>query len=685
MGTIWLTAGAVEVLAFSVGGFQVKSKFGEKFNASFEVNLDFDGPVDVALGDVNDYKKLGLDKQGIVDSLFIDPIELIEGLRKTVQIRSSNPLFFPSFNLVVRATHNGGTLLENFLVTVDFQQSLALNVRQKKKNISKPPKNEPEPLVDQGRSPPLAEVQQFENEVSGKDAPENLGIDPGPENNSGTIAPKVLGKDSKVDPKISPEEAEDLSPEGIIPVPAREQVMHRRRASGVIWAYPRPIPEWPTETPSQEVTVNTKKVPSSIPNTKTSTLVGKKSLDAVQTLPPANKGYILQKGEGLFSVARKLKIDNYHPAQVAVAIWMQNIDKFMFGNINGIQEGVQLGLENLEDTLSDIDLSTARKILKSQTVEWNIAKKPTLVKAETPEKSIPEVQLPSERLEDHADLFEQVIGWQTTWENMDIEGHLGFYQDLETENPLQVRKKRFLSRHPKPHLETSSRMLVMKEGIPLVFFEQDFSSETLRSRGLKELAWTRSQSSWKIRGEKFYETFLPPAPKPLLNQAAVTIPENEEKMIKLSFVIHVSSHANESLAVSLTNRLRKNGFDSYWAPVRISKGILIYRVYVGRFSDWNQAQRLVHILRKRSFAGHATAIPYPFALEVGKVGSLTEARMLLESLRKSGLSGLLLVSHEEPTGVHFRVVVGAFKKADNATWILQQLKQSGFVGELISP
>jgi len=59
--------------------------------------------------------------------------------------------------------------------------------------------------------------------------------------------------------------------------------------------------------------------------------------------------------------------------------------------------------------------------------------------------------------------------------------------------------------------------------------------------------------------------------------------------------------------------------------------------------------------------------------------------MLLESLRKSGLSGLLLVSYGEPAGIHFRVVVGAFKKADNATWILQQLKQSGFIGKLISP
>ena len=393
----------------------------------------------------------------------------------------------------------------------------------------------------------------------------------------------------------------------------------------------------------------------------------------------------MKKGEGLFSISRKLKIGNYHPAQIAIAIWMHNIDKFIFGNINGIQEGVQLDIENLEEQVSAIDLATARSILKNQTVEWNLTRSATRVKPEVQGKNIPEIPLPSERLEDHADLFEQVTGWQTTWENMDIEGHLAYYQDLGTENPSQIRKKRFLARHPEPHLETSSKMLVLKEGNPLVFFEQEFYSETLKSRGLKEQEWTRTRSGWKIRGEKFYELSAQSAREPLANPEDLKARVNTEKTIKLSFVIHVSSHANESSVVSLTNRLRQNGFDAYWVPVRISKEIQIYRIYVGRFSDWDQAQRVVRILRKKPFGGHATAIPYPFALQVGEANSLTEARILLGSLRKSGLSGLLLVSYSEPAEIHFRVVVGAFKKADNATWILQQLKQSGFIGKLISP
>jgi len=94
---------------------------------------------------------------------------------------------------------------------------------------------------------------------------------------------------------------------------------------------------------------------------------------------------------------------------------------------------------------------------------------------------------------------------------------------------------------------------------------------------------------------------------------------------------------------------------------------------------------MVEILKKRKLGLYATAIPYPFALQVGEVATLTEARALLVSLRKSGFSGLLLVSYDESAGVHYRVLVGAYKKAVNTTWMLRKLEQSGYAGKLVSP
>lgn len=630
---------ASEVCAFSIGELHVKSKFGEKFDASFEIELDFDGPVGVGLGDSDDYIKLGLERQDIIDGLILDPAQPASALNRTLQIHSNNPLFFPSFNLVVWATHNGGTLLENFLVTVDFQQSLALNVRGKKEKTSPKelPKYEPEPAVSLKTAPLSNETGQFvkDESVVTKEQETNL----------------VSRKPEVPDGQVLNEES--LPAKSIAPVAVKTEVKHRRRLSGVMWANPRPNPD-----------LETKEV---------------KKSGGVQSFSTPKGAYVLQKGEGLFSVARKLKVGEYHPAQIAAALWMHNIDKFIFGNIHGIREGVELDLSNLEENLSGIDLQAARNILKNQAVEWELTKSATSVQEEV--SNISEIPLPSERLEDLADLFEQVRGWQDTWEKMDIKGHLAYYQVLETENPFLNNKKLLLDRYLKPHLETSSKFMVLKEGVPMVFFTQAFSSENLKSRGLKELEWTRSPLGWKIRGENFYEWFSQTGEQSLGNDAGDSA--NADKT--LSFVIHVSSHSNKTAALSLTNQLRENGFDAYWAPVRMSADTFIYRVYVGRFSDWNQAHRVVRILRKKPFGGHATAIPYPLALKVGEAKSLQDARVILESLRRSGLSGLLLASYSEPLGIHFRVLVGAFKKAGNATWMLQRLKRFGFAGELISP
>ena len=53
----------------------------------------------------------------------------------------------------------------------------------------------------------------------------------------------------------------------------------------------------------------------------------------------------------------------------------------------------------------------------------------------------------------------------------------------------------------------------------MVCFTQAFSSENLKSRGLKELEWTRSSLGWKIRGENFYEWFSHSGEQSLENDA----------------------------------------------------------------------------------------------------------------------------------------------------------------------
>ena len=64
----------------------------------------------------------------------------------------------------------------------------------------------------------------------------------------------------------------------------------------------------------------------------------------------------------------------------------------------------------------------------------------------------------------------------------------------------------------------------------------------------------------------------------------------------------------------------------------MSIDIQIYRVYIGRFANWDQAHWVVQTLRGKHLVGHVTAISYPFTLRVGEVGSIVEARELIEKL-----------------------------------------------------
>ena len=634
------------VFAFSVGDIQIKSKFGEVFDASFEVNLDHEGAYEVVLGDVSDYKKLGLVRPSLVNSLILEKPTVTTGLKKVIHISSQNPLFFPSFNLVILAKHNGGTLLENYLVTVDFQKGLAINALGKEnKKSSLPPKTKNtkiESPIEKGKALQLDLALSKQKEV---------------------IVPQKPQIESNSSPSIS------FNKKVVAVAPTTAVVKHlqsRRMLSGAIWAVPKrvAIPSHRVQdfSPPEEVVEKQK---------------GSEDLQSEDTV-------VLKKGEGLFAVARKMKIKDIHLARIVVALWMKNIDKFVYGNINGIQPDTLLDKSGIEKLAVKIDLQTVKSVLNGQLHEWKLTKrKPDEV--EKVETSVQEIPLPVERLDNVASIFDWISGWKSSWEENDIGKHISFYQEKKSEDSSSVqgdpiRKKKLFLKFPNPRLSLSSKKLILKQGMPWVVFEQHFLSESLKSRGTKEIGVVWKNGTWKIDKEKFYTEKTTVTDIHDSFRRKNISPEN-----KFPYVVHVSSHSNQIKATSASNNLRKNGYDAYTAPVRVSKNIQIYRVYIGRFINWSQAYRMVSALRGKRLARYATAIPYPITLRVGEVDSIVAARQLIEKLRLKGISSFLSISSEEPEGVKFEVFVGAFKKPNNAIWLMKKLEQGGFNFKQISP
>ena len=653
---------ASPAIAFFVGNIEVKSQFGEKFEASFEVHLDNDQEYEITIGKVVDYKKLGLTRPPLVNSLALEkPLETT-GAKRVIRVFSDIPLFFPSFNLVVIAKHNGGTLLENFLVTVDFQKGLALNALGKKKKKPSVPSVKKHSVIKKeipAVSPAKPPIAKKEILVEEKKAPPKA-----PEKDLPVEERKKLPK------KPEPQKTSERNNSGIEPTPIINGLQNRRRLSGAIWAVPKKIIPVESMVPQETIPPD----------------LGGVAEKKEERLVTGSESIRLNKGEGLFSVARKIKVKGIHPSRVAVALWMKNIEKFIYGNINGIQAGTELEVEGIETLAEKIDLQTAKNILNGQTKEWKITREKA-AREKKIKPGIKEVPLPVERIDQVATIFDWIEGWKSSWENNDIGKHISFYNlvsagkknhNSEKESSVAEKKKKLFLRFPSPTLTISSQNLISKLGGRWVVFEQHFDSEAMESRGTKEVKLKWVDGNWKIGEEKFYTE---------KQEVTQSIRRYKEKSgDSRPFVIHVSSHSREAEAISATNKLRKNGYDAYSAPVRISKGIDIYRVYIGRFKAWEQAHRIVKILRESRLAGHATVIPYPFALQVGKVASILEARQLLEKLRQNGISGLLSISNNGPSkGTRWGVYVGAFKKPENAVWLTEKLKQAGFGFKRIRP
>lgn len=631
--------------AFSTGNVQIKSKFGEVFDASFEVNLDHEDAYEVILGDVSDYKKLGLVRPSLLNSLILEKPTVITGLKKVIHISSQNPLFFPSFNLVIIAKHNGGTLLENYLVTVDFQKDLAINARGKKNKKSSPP--------------PKTKNTKIESPIGKGKA---LQLDLALSKQKEVIVPQKPQIESNSSPSIS----FNKKVVAIAPTVVVKHLQSRRMLSGAIWAVPKRV-----AIPSHRVQ------DFSMPKEVVEKQKGSEDLQSEDNV-------VLKKGEGLFAVARKMKIKNIHLSRIVVALWMKNIDKFVYGNINGIKPGTLLDKSGIEKLAVKIDLQTVKSVLNGQLHEWKLIKrKPD--KVEKTETSIQEIPLPVERLDNVTSIFDWISGWKSSWEENDIGKHISFYKEKKSEDSSSVqgdpiRKKKLFLKFPNPRLSLSSKQLILKQGMPWVVFEQHFLSESLKSRGTKEIGVVWGNGTWKIDKEKFYTKKTTVTD---INDSFRR--KNISHENKFPYVVHVSSHSNQLEATAASNNLRKNGYDAYTAPVRVSKNIQIYRVYIGRFINWSQAHRMVSALRGKRLARYATAIPYPFTLRVGEVDSIVVARQLIEKLRLNGVSSFLSISSEEPQGIKFEIFVGAFKKPNNGIWLMKKLEQRGFNFKKISP
>lgn len=680
--------------AFSFESIEVESKFGERFSAELDVVLDEDGEFEVQIGDQEDYRRLELERPRIIDDLkIVTPVETGGG-RRTLRVISARPLFFPSFHLVIRGTYKDGTLLENYLVTVDFQQSLALNVKGPKKQKHEEtlsPRKENVDLLRGGEAgaDATASADILEETVSDREDAVPFGTtgdEEKPVATSRVDAPTwmakppadlkgVRGKDSffagatGVFPRVFPE---NMPPMDSIP----SQLEAEERANQV------------SANESIEPPINMDTAETEAPPTPD-------LVPQVASGATPGQGYgPLARGETLFTIAEKLNVGGSDPTRIAVALWMDNPDGFLYGNMNGVREGGQLNLENLEKRLEEIDSKRAKEVLRSQWQEWKmIRKKLAALDSEFLEGLTQEIPLPSENEDEKKLIFEMLREWKQTWESKDLDKHLTHFSNQSSDpiemdfSDLRVQKERMFTRHNRVKLRIQQASLVLDEGQTMVSFGQSFSSSKMESYGRKDIGVAWEDGAWKILKEKFkVNEYLEKHESDDLAQSADEEIFLKERTVSVPFVIHASSHLDYPMATQAVNQLRRLGFNAYSSPVNISRSRKIFRVYVGRFPSLDLAQELASKLKGYAFSRYAIPVKYSYAFMMGEFGSENEAETLILNLRSMEFSPLLFTfSEKEFLNPRFRVFLGAFVTEKDSAKLSDELNTHGLSHDLVTP
>jgi hypothetical protein len=139
------------------------------------------------------------------------------------------------------------------------------------------------------------------------------------------------------------------------------------------------------------------------------------------------------------TVARTIKIKDIHPARLEAALRMKNIDKFIYGNINGIQPNTRLDESGIMQLVAKIDLQTAKNILSGQLHESKLTKrKPD--KGEKAEISAQEIPLPAERMDHAGTIFDWISEWKSSWEENNMGKHISFYREKNQKTLFLFRK-----------------------------------------------------------------------------------------------------------------------------------------------------------------------------------------------------------------------------------------------------
>lgn len=642
ISTIFLFLLTSTTWGLGLGDIEVRSAFTKKFEAVIPVALqDDDGELDVEIGKGTDYQLMQLARPEFIDWLLLtvepDPEE--PGGRIIV-ITSPKPIYRPSFNLVIRASAGGGTVMENYLLAVDFRKSLVID---------------------------LPEPQEEEEESAGVATGETVLPRPPPVAVAPVVAPSIapVAVPDKMDeePVAVAEAVEEKEP-FVVVVKKVETVEKPKSVKKP--QKPSPQPKRIVLPPKKVEVSKALEVPKALeaPEVVQATEAGQKisgGSEFIKLNPDIFKNRrVVQSGDTLYGIARKLGASRKDRPAVVVAIYLENEHAFVNGNINRLISGAKLNYSRVNEFSASVTSFDARAFIERQFAQW---------------KSRKRVPIRIENLAMNRIAFRDVLlfleNWKGHWAENNMKTLAGDYannfRDRRGRNKtrfLNIRK-RFNNQHPNIKLLFENIAATRMGKSVSVTFTQLFSSDNYSSMGRKRLALKPSFSGLKIMREEFT----------LLKQSSSG---------KHAWVVHLASYRGKATVKAHIGRLQSAGFTAFEAFALHPDGNKWYRLMVGRAGGREQARRLASELRKAG-EPYTAVLELPFALEVAVYDDYEESLGALKTLSENGLSPYLLETVDAKGKARYAVYAGAFATDEEAETTREMLMKEGMETRITAP
>jgi cell division septation protein DedD len=678
---------------FSLGKVRVTGALSKQFKAEIPVEAGGQEGLVVMLGSEADYRKLGLKRPDFLDGLQAQVANHPTSPGdKIIYVTSHDPIYQPSFNLVVKAYMNGGHIVENYFLALDFQKNLTMEVastKEEEKGDLSAAARDIQDTKGKERSRPrtgddasIKSVKQEEVDEARREDDIRAAL----KGNLPVAEPLAYSKEKK-DKRLLDEiraSEEDLSkkPENKQePEPVRES---RKEPLALKTAPAEPVHEKPAKEP-EPAPVKAKPVEIVIKGEDS-----KPDVAEVKKVQPGSrfKMYKIATGDSLYAVSRKMAVDGLDMDRLVVAVWKENKGRFIKGNLHGIRTGTSLDYQKAAETARAMSREEARKIIKDQWAEWKkirvafvspaatvLAGKKTAQPAPAPKKHEEPAKAKAPPTTPAPAVKPESKPTPPPAPAVKPES-----KPTPPPAPAPVQAKAKAPSHYGAALKAVSEWKV-SQGPSFEGEQIDILSiGDVSDKGLLDVKVAKKGANGPeeitIQFKKETSGF-----KPLTTMKSVPAPSRPASAEKgRPFTAHVGAFREKGGAEEMSRILRKKGYNAYViAPS--GKEDAVFRVAVDRFGSMEEAKTFSETLRKSGLIKYGWTLNLPYSLRLAGPMSAKDAQAKTAELVSKGV-----YAYMAPAGDDKAVVLtGAYETEKTAKEAAEQAALKALSPSVVQP